>query len=51
MEPKQYLKGKELYYCLDCGVQGNIKCENCHGTKFMVHYLQDDVFAALEQGE
>ena len=44
MEPKQYLKGKELYYCLDCGV-------HCHGTKFMVHYLQDDVFAALEQGE
>ena len=51
MNPKEYLKGKEIYYCEDCGVKagkGQERCENCRHNRFYICYLQDDVFTALE---
>ena len=46
------LKGKEQYYCADCGVQGgkeDSRCENCHCKVYIIKYLQNDVISAFAQ--
>ena len=51
MKAKDYLKRKEMYYCVACSVRvgkEQDRCENCHHNIFEVHYLQYDVMTALE---